>query len=166
MKVIAVFSILPVFTSAVFFTLLASAKTYNNTGSNPFVKFTHEIRLAQTSPKTDEVRSEAIRKYLADIFGVPDSKSAWYDNIVDVKVSGYTVTIITSLSTGDEKLINLCGVVSGFIYSHLNDQLDIRKVKIIGSSGEILVFRQSVLDNCPYKFSPNPGIQPPARQPR
>lgn len=166
MKVIAVFSILPVFTSALFFPLLASAKTYNSTGSNPFIKFTHEIRLAETSSNTDEPRSEAIRKYLADIFGVPDSKSSWYDNIVDVKVSGDTVTIKTNLSKGDEKLINLCGVVSGFIYSHLNVQLDIRKVKIIGSSGKILVFRRSVLDDCPYKFSPNPGLQPPARQPR
>jgi hypothetical protein len=153
-----------VFTSALFFTLLASAKTYTNTGSNFFITFTHEIRLAETSSKSDEPRSEAIRKYLADIFGVPDLKAAWYDNIFDVKVSGDSVTIKTNLSSGDEKLINLCGVVSGFIYSHLNVQLTIRKVKIIGSSGEILVFRRSVLDDCPYKFSPNPPLQPPARQ--
>jgi hypothetical protein len=70
--------------------------------------------------KTDDSRSQAIRQYLADIFGVPDFKTSWYDNIIDVEVAGDTLTTRTNLSGGDEKLINLCGVISGFIYSHLN----------------------------------------------
>jgi len=115
---------------------------------------------------TDGARSQAIRQYLADIFGVPDFKTSWYDNIIDVEVTADTATIKTNLSSGDEKLINFCGVVSGFVYSHLNAQLGIRNVKILGSSGEVLVFRRGVLDDCPYKSSRNPGLQPPARQPR
>ena len=124
------------------------------------------VRLAESTSKTDDSRSQTIRQYLADIFGVPDFKTSWYDNIIDVEVAGDTATIKTNLSSGDEKLINICGVVSGFVYSHLNAQLGIRKVKILGSSGEVLVFRRDVLDDCPYKSSRNPGLQPPARQPR
>jgi hypothetical protein len=129
------------------------------------MKSTPEIRLAESTANTDDSRSQAIRQYLVDIFGVPDFKTSWYDNIIDVEVTGDTVTIKTNLSSGDEKLIKVCGVVSGFVYSHLNAQLNIRKVKILGSSGEILVFRRGVLDDCPYKSSRNPGLQPPARQP-
>jgi len=122
-----------------------------------------ETRLAEFNSKTDEPRSEAIRRYLADIFGVPGFKASWYDNITDVEVAGDTATIKTNLSGGDEKIIALCGVISGFIYSQLNVELGIRKLKIIGSSGKVLVFRRSVMDDCPYKSSPNPGLQPPAR---
>jgi len=114
-------------------------------------------------PKTDEHRSLVIRQYLADIFGVPGFKTSWYDNITDVEVAGDTVTVKTNLSRGDEKIIYLCGVVSGFVYSHLNLHLGISKVRILGSSGEVLVFRRSVLEDCPYKSSRNPGLQPPAR---
>ena len=120
---------------------------------------------ASAASKANDFRAQAIRQYLADIFGVPDFKTSWYDNITDVEVTGDTAIIRTNLSSGDEKLINICGVVSGFIYSHLNTQLNIRKVKILGSSGKVLVFRKDVLDDCPYKFSRNPGLQPPVRQP-
>ncbi|MGD9036004.1 MAG: hypothetical protein PVF10_05580 [Syntrophobacterales bacterium] len=154
-----------VFITTLYYTPFASARTTTNTSPTPVVQPTPEIRLAQSTAKTDDSRSQAIRQYLADIFGVPDFKTSWYDNIIDVEVAGDTATIKTDLSTGDEKLIILCGVVSGFIYSHLNAQLGIRKVKILGSSGEVLVFRRGVLDDCPYKSSRNPGIQPPARQP-
>ena len=122
--------------------------------------------MAESTSKTDDSRSQTIRQYLADIFGVPDFKTSWYDNIIDVEVAGDTATIKTNLSSGDEKIINVCGVVSGFIYSHLNVQLGIRKVKILGRSGEVLVSRRSVMDDCPYKFSPNPALQPPARRRR
>ena len=154
-----------VFLTTLSFTPFASARTTTKTGPIPVVKLTPEIRLAQSTVKTDDSRSQAIRQYLADIFGVFDFKTSWYDNIIDVEVAGDTVTIKTNLSRENEKLINLCGVVSGFIYSHLNAQLGIRKLKILGSSGEVLVFRRNVLDDCPYKSSRNPGIQPPARQP-
>jgi hypothetical protein len=127
------------------------------------MKSTPEIRLAESTARTDDSRSRVIRQYLTDIFGVPDFKAPWYDNIIDVEVTGDTATIRTNLSSGDEKLINLCGVVSGFIYSQLNAELGIRKVKILGSSGKVLVFRRGVLDDCPYKSSRNPGLQPPAR---
>jgi hypothetical protein len=149
-----------------FFTRFALARTAINASSPPVIKFTPEIRLAEGTSKTDESRSQAIRQYLADIFGVSGFKTSWYDNIIDVEVTGDTATMKTNLSSGDEKIIKVCGVVSGFIYSHLNVQLGIRKVKILGSSGEVLVFRRSVLDDCPYKSSRNPGLQPPARQPR
>lgn len=115
---------------------------------------------------SDEAKADAIRSYLENIFGAPRLRTSWYDDIIDVKVKDDTATIKTNLSKGDEKIINICGVVSGFIYSHLNFQLGIRKVKILGSSGEILVFRQSVMDDCPYKFSRNPGLQPRGPQPR
>lgn len=147
-------------------TPFASARTAINERSSPVMKSTPEIRLAESTSMTDGARSQAIRQYLADIFGVPDFKTSWYDNIIDVEVTADTATIKTNLSSGDEKLINLCGVVSGFVYSHLNAQLGIRNVKILGSSGEVLVFRRGVLDDCPYKSSRNPGLQPPARQPR
>jgi hypothetical protein len=123
-----------------------------------------EIRLAEGTSKTDEPRSKAIRQYLADIFGVPGFKTSWYDNIINVEVTGDTATIKTNLSSGDEKIIIVCGVVSGFVYSHLNVQLGIRKVKILGSSGEVLVFRRTLLDDCPYKSSRNPGLHPTAVQ--
>ena len=110
--------------------------------------------------KADDSRSRAIRQYLTDIFGVPDFKTSWYDNIIDVEVADDTAIIKTNLSSGDEKLIKVCGVVSGFIYSQLNAQLNIKKVKILGSSGEVLVFRRDVLDDCPYKSSRNPGLKP------
>jgi hypothetical protein len=155
-----------VFITTLFFTPFASARSVSNTNSTIVKRFTPEIRLAQSTAKTDDFRSQAIRQYLAGIFGVPDFKTSWYDNIIDVEVTGDTATIKTNLSRGDEKLINLCGVVSGFVYSHLNAELGIRKVKILGSSGEVLVFRRGVLEDCPYKSSRNPGIQPPARQPR
>ena len=157
-------AIILLFISTLFFNPFASARTAINASSYPVIKFTREIRLAEGTSKTDEPRSQAIRQYLADIFGVPGFKTSWYDNIIDVEVTGDTATIKTNLSSGDEKIINVCGVVSGFIYSHLNVQLGIRKVKILGSSGEVLVFRRSVLDDCPYKSSRNPGLQPPARQ--
>lgn len=159
-------SIVIVFITTLFFTPFASGRTAINASSTPAIKFTREIRLAESTSKTDDSRSQTIRQYLADIFGVPDFKTSWYDNIIDVEVAGDTATIKTNLSSGDEKLINICGVVSGFVYSHLNAQLGIRKVKILGSSGEVLVFRRDVLDDCPYKSSRNPGLQPPARQPR
>jgi hypothetical protein len=127
------------------------------------MKSTPEIRLAESPSKTDDSRSQAIREYLADIFGVPDFKTSWYDNIIDVEVTDDTAIIKTNLSSGDEKLIQVCGVVSGFVYSQLKAQLNIKKVKILGSSGEVLVFRRDVLDDCPYKSSRNPGLQPPAR---
>jgi len=159
----SVFSILLILTLALFFTPLAVAMTITNASSTPVIKRAVELRLAESTSKTAESRSEAIRQYLADIFGVPGFKASWYDNITDVEVAGNTATIKTNLSGGDEKIITLCGVVSGFIYSQLNAQLGIRKVKILGSSGKVLVFRRSVMDDCPYKFSPNPGLQPPAR---
>ena len=152
-----------VFIVTLFFTPFTSAGTAMNASSAPVMKSTPEIRLAESTARTDDSRSRAIRQYLADIFGVPELKTSWYDNIIDVEVTGDTATIKTNLSSGDEKLINVCGVVSGFIYSQLNAELGIRKVKILGSSGEVLVFRRGVLDDCPYKYSPNPGLQPPAR---
>ena len=161
----SIFSILLILTLAAFFTLLSSARIATNASSTPVLMFTREIRLAQGTSKTDEPRSEAIRQYLADIFGVPDFKTSWYDNIIDVEVTDDTAIIQTNLSRGDEKLITICGVVSGFIYSQLNAELNIKKVKILGSAGEVLVFRRDVLDDCPYKSSRNPGLQPPARQP-
>jgi hypothetical protein len=127
------------------------------------IKRAVETRLAESNSNRDDSRAEAIRRYLADIFGVPGFKASWYDNITGVEVASDTATIKTNLSVGDEKIIALCGVISGFIYSQLNVQLSIRKIKIIGSSGKVLVFRKSVMDDCPYKFSPNPGLQPPAR---
>ena len=154
-----------VFITTLFFTSSASARFAINTSSTPVVKFTPEIRLAQSTAKTDDSRPQAIRQYLADVFGVPELKTSWYDNIIDVEVTGDTATIKTNLSRGDEKLITICGVISGFIYSQLNAELGIRKVKILGGSGEVLVFRRGVLDDCPYKYSPNPGLQPPVRQP-
>jgi len=111
---------------------------------------------------SDKAKADAIKSYLANIFGAPPLRTSWYDNIIDVKVEDDTATIKTNLSKGDEKIINICGVVSGFIYSHLNFQLGIRKVQILGGSGEILVFRRSVMDDCPYKSSRNPGLQPRA----
>ena len=162
----SVFSMLPSLISALFFTTLASAKTPTHASSTHVVEFTHEIRQVYTTSITDEPRSKAIRKYLADIFGVPGFKTSWYDNIIVVEVSGDTVTIRTNLSGGDEKIITVCGVVSGFIYSNLNVHLGIRKVKIIGASGEVLVSRESVMDDCPYKSSPNPALQPPGRRSR
>ena len=156
-------SIVLVFITTLFFTPFASAKTTINSSSTSIMKSAPEIRLAQSTAQTVDSRSQAIRQYLADIFGVPDFKTSWYDNIIDVEVAGDTVTTRTNLSGGDEKLINLCGVISGFIYSHLNAELGIRKVKILGSSGEVLVFRRNVLDDCPYKSSRNPGLRPPAR---
>jgi hypothetical protein len=148
-------TIVLVFISTLFFTLFASARTAINASSPPVIRCTREIRSAESTSKTDKPRSQAIRQYLADIFGVPDFKTSWYDNIIEVEVTGDTATIKTNLSSGDEKIINLCGVVSGFIYSHLNVQLGIRKLKILGSSGEVLVFRRGVLDDCPYKSSRN-----------
>ena len=148
----------------VFLTLSAAAKSATNKSLTPVFNSTPKIILAETASKTVEPRSEAIRHYLAEIFGVPGFKTSWYDNITGVEVTGDIVTIKTNLSGGDEKIIKVCGVVSGFIYSHLYLQLGIRKVKILGNSGEVLVFRRSVLDDCPYKFSRNPGIQPPAHQ--
>jgi hypothetical protein len=158
-----IYAIVLVFLSTTFFTPFVSSRADIKASSTPVMKFTRENRLAEGKAKTDEPRSQAIRQYLADIFGVPGLKTSWYDNIIYVKVMGDTVTIKTNLSSGDEKIINVCGVVSGFIYSHLNVQLGIRKVKILGSSGEVIVFRRSVLDDCPYKSSRNPGLQPPAR---
>jgi hypothetical protein len=159
----SVFPILPILTLALFFAPLSLARTAGNASSTLAIKSSVETRLAESTSKTAEARSEAIRQYLADIFGVPDFKASWYDNITDVEVAGDTATIKTNLSGGDEKIITVCGVVSGFIYSQLNAQLGIRKVKILGDSGKVLVFRRSVMDNCPYKFSPNPGLQPSAR---
>lgn len=138
-----------VFTSALFLIPLAPAKGAANASLTCLPKFTHEIALAEAAPKTNQRRSEAIRQYLADIFGVPGFKTSWYDNIIDVEVAGDTVTVKTNLSRGDKKIRNVCGVVSGFVYSNLNAELGIRKVKILGSSGEVLVFRRTVLDNCP-----------------
>ena len=151
-----------VFISTLFFARFTSARTTISASSDPVIKFTRESRLAEGTSRTDVSRSQAIRQYLADIFGIPGFKTSWYDNIIDVEVTGDTATIKTNLSSGDEKIIKVCGVVSGFIYSHLNVQLGIRKVKILGNSGEVLVFRRSVLDDCPYKSSRNPGLQPPA----
>jgi hypothetical protein len=159
-SVISIFLILAL---ALLFTPLAVARTVTNASSSPVAKCQGEIRLAEFTSKTDEPRSAAIRRYLDDIFGVPGFKASWYDNITDVEVAGDTATIKTNLSSGDEKIIAVCGVASGFIYSQLNVQLGIRKLKILGSSGKILVFRRSVMDDCPYKFSRNPGLQPPAR---
>ena len=159
-------SIVIVFITTLFFTPFATARTAINASSSPVIKFTREIRLAESTSKTDEPRSQAIRQYLADIFGVPDFKTSWYDNIIDVEVAADTATIKTNLSSGDEKLINICGVVSGFVYSHLNAQLGIRKVKILGSSEKVIVFRRSVLDDCPYESSRNPGLYPAVSQPR
>ena len=158
-------SIVVVFITTLFFTPSASSRKAINKSSASITKSTPEIRLTQSTVKTDDFRSQAIRKYLADIFGVPEFKTSWYDNIIDVEVAGDTAIIKTNLSRGNEKLINLCGVISGFVYSHLNAELGIRKVQILGISGEVLVFRRGVLDDCPYKSSRNPGIQPPARQP-
>ena len=162
----SVFSILLSLTLALVSTPFAAARIAINASVNPVIKRAVETRLAESKPNTDELRSEDIRRYLADIFGVPGFKASWYGNITDVEVAGDTATIKTNLSNGDEKIITLCGVISGFIYSQLNVQLGIRKLKILGSSGEVLVFRRGVLDDCPYKSSRNPGLQPPARQPR
>ena len=159
----SVFSIILILTLALFFTPLAVSRTATTANSIPMIKRAVEIRLAESASKTDDSRSEAIRKYLADIFGGPGVKTSWYDNITDVEVRGDTATIKTNLPAGDEKIIAVCGVVSGFIYSQLNEHLGIRKVKILGNSGKVLVFRRSVRDDCPYKFSPNPGLQPPGR---
>ena len=155
----SVFSIILILTLAPFFTPLAVARTSTTTCSIPIIKRALEIRLAESASKTDDFRSEAIGNYLDDIFGGPGVKTSWYDNITDIEVRGDTATIKTNLAAGDEKIIALCGVVSGFIYSQLNEHLGIRKVKILGESGKVLVFRKSVMDNCPYKFSPNPGLQ-------
>lgn len=89
-----------------FFTRFALARTAINASSPPVIKFTPEIRLAEGTSKTDESRSQAIRQYLADIFGVSGFKTSWYDNIIDVEVTGDTATMKTNLSSGDEKIIN------------------------------------------------------------
>ena len=145
-------------------TQLASAKPVIDTSRTHFVQFTPEIVLAQSTPDTDEIRSGVVRQYLADIFGISGFKTSWYDSIINVEVMGDTVTLKTNMPEGDDKIIQVCGVVSGFIYSHLNAQLGINKVKILGRSGEVLVFRKSVMDDCPFKSSRNPGLQPPARR--
>jgi hypothetical protein len=159
----SVFSIVLIMTLALFPAPFAAARKDNNASFSPMINFAVDTRLADSNSNTDESRAESIKRYLADIFGVPGFKASWYDNITDVEVASDTATIKTNLSVGDEKIIALCGVISGFIYSQLNVQLGIRKLKIIGSSGKVLVFRKSVMDDCPYKSSPNPGLQPPAR---
>ncbi len=141
---------------------LAPIKPAADESSARVFKSTHKIVLAETASKIQQSRSKKMRQYLEDIFGVPGSKAAWYDNIIDVEVADDIATIETILSSGDERIINLCGVVSGFIYSHLYAELGIRKIKILGSSGEVLVYRKSVMDDCPFKFSRNPGLQPQA----
>lgn len=99
--------------------------------------------------KDDLKKAEAIKTYLAQHFGVPGSKIPWYDNIIDVKVKGDTASVMTNLSPGDQREIaNVCGVVSGFVYSHLNAALKITKVEIVGGSDKVLLFRKSALDAC------------------
>ncbi len=64
-----------------------------------------------------------IRLYRAEISGVPGFKTSWYDNIIDVEVTGDIATMKTNLSRGDKEIGNVCGVVSGFVYSHLKKSL-------------------------------------------
>ena len=146
-RFIAAIVLVPAFT--LFLLPSALTKPAANASFTSVLKYVHVIILAEATPKSNQPRSETIKKYIADNFGVPDFKTLWYDNIIDLKVTADTVTVKTNLSRGDKKISNVCGVVSGFIYSHLNAQLGIRKVKILGRSGEVLVFRRSVLDDCP-----------------
>ena len=142
-------AIVSVFAAVFFFPPVTPAKPNDKTDLPRVLKSTHKMVLSEARAKTNETRSELIRQYLADIFGVPDFKASWYDNIMDVQVTGDTVIVKTNLSHGDKKISYICGVISGFVYSHLNAQLGIRKVKILGSSGEVIVFRRNVLDDCP-----------------
>ncbi len=142
-------AIVLVLTFALFLIPMALTKPTANASPTSVLTHVHVIMLAEATQKSNQPRSETIKKYTAENFGVPDFKTLWYDNIIDVKVTVGTVTVKTNQSCGDKKIRNVCGVVSGFIYSHHNAQLGIRKVKIFGRSGEVLVLRRRVMEDCP-----------------
>jgi hypothetical protein len=145
----SIYAIVLALASALSLTPLAPVKTAICASLIRAIKLPHEIMLTEATPKITQPRSKLIKQYLADIFGVPGFKASWYDNIINVEVEGDTVTVKTNLSRGDKKIMNICGVFSGFVYSHLNAQLGIKKVRILGRLGEVIVFRKSALNGCP-----------------
>lgn len=96
--------------------------------------------------RNDPSRSLILQQYLERNFAVPGFVASWYPNILSVKVIGMVAVIETDLTRGNNKISDICGAVSWFIYS--NDKYDISQVKVVSPYGATLLHRASVFEKC------------------
>lgn len=100
-----------------------------------------------SSAKNSTVAKE-IEKNLADNFGMSGYETSWYRNIIGVSVRGNIVEVRTNLSSKNEKADNICGAVSGFVFSNENRSYGLNNVKVLGENGQILINRRGVNERC------------------
>jgi hypothetical protein len=90
-----------------------------------------------------------IKNDIAENFGpTAGYKTSWYDNIVDVSVTGNTVFVKTNLSSKSDKASKICGAASSFVFANPNRNLGINVVKVLSQNGAILINRNGIAEQC------------------
>jgi len=92
--------------------------------------------------------AKRIEKYLANNFGMRGYETSWYYNIIGVSVRGNTVSVKTNLASDESKASNICGAVSGFVFSNENRYLGLTNVQIYGKDGQVLINRRGLGERC------------------
>ena len=94
-----------------------------------------------SNPAEDARRAASVRDYLTRTFGQPGFKPPWYDSVSDFTVQADTVTAQTALAndaSGKQSASEICGVLSGFIYSADNRALSLNRVEVRGQGNALL----------------------------
>ncbi len=119
-----------------------------------FFILANPVLMSGCSSSTDMAEAEnpavarEIEKYLADDFGMPGYQTSWYRNIIGVSVRGSTVDVVTNLAAKGQQAENICGAVSGFVFSNQNRPLGLNNVRVIGQNGQVLINRRGVSERC------------------
>lgn len=108
--------------------------------SQAFIGISQEVENPDVAKK--------IEKYLASNFGIRGYETSWYYNIIGVSVRGNTVSVKTNLASDESKASNICGAVSGFVFSNENRYLGLTNVQIYGKDGQVLINRRGLGERC------------------
>ncbi len=91
--------------------------------------------------------ADLLRQYLADTFGSPGLKAAWYDNVRQITVQFNTATIRTDLGAtplDQQKADTICRVVAAFPSSRQGEQRRTIDVQVYGQDGRLLASTHDV----------------------
>ena len=102
---------------------------------------------ATTDPRI--ARFEAIKQDFNENFGTPPFATSWFGYITDISMDGDAVIVRTTLSEPGEAASNICSAVSGnFVFNNFVKDLGLKRMKVLGDEGQLLVSRDSIADRC------------------
>jgi hypothetical protein len=96
-------------------------------------------------------KTQQLRDYLYDSFGVPGYQTSWYSLITEVDIDGSWAIGHTDIypdADGKQTATNICSALSGFAFDQANHDLGITRVKVYGQHDVLLVRRNNASSRC------------------